>query len=130
VRVISQAMIWIQTLPAFVLWLVYIWIMRRWVQEGKNRYASQKRSFRILAMIAALLGSGGVLLGGLWAISRMGWIQTTTLTIPGVIAVAIIGLLFVHMQMLATAITLSLAIENETTKTTNSSDKANTIRSN
>lgn len=120
-------MIWIQVLPAFALWLIYIWGMRGWVQEGKKRYASQKRSWRILGMLAALMGSGCVLIGGLWVIHLMGWVKTTSLTVPGIIAVAIIGVLFVHLQMLATAITLSLAIE--TTKTTNTSDKTNTIRS-
>ncbi len=84
------------------------------MESSRQRYAARTRLWRIGAMLGTLFGSLAAILAGAWAIGRLGWMTEAGLTAAGMAAVAAIGLVFVHLQMSATALTLSLALERET----------------
>jgi succinate-acetate transporter protein len=65
-------------------------------------------------MLLALLGSLAILIGGIVSIAAAGWMTEKGLSVFGMVAVAAVGLTFIHLQMTATALTLSLAVECET----------------
>jgi hypothetical protein len=103
-------MLWLQTLPPFAVWVAYAVIRRRWMRESRRRLAAVPRGVRIARMFAALFGSLAVLFAGMWCISALGWLDGG-MTLAGFIAVTLVGLAFVHLQMAATVLTLSLATE-------------------
>lgn len=66
-------------------------------------------------MLVALFGSLALLYGGILGIEQLGWLSEDGLSPIGTLAVLIVGLLFLHLQMLSFALTLSL-IETTVTK--------------
>lgn len=77
-------------------------------------------------MLTCLLFSFVVLLGGGMLIMHLGWLDEKGLNIFGFFAVTLIGLGFVHLQMYATGLTLSLAFDSETPPMPNASEQEGT----
>lgn len=66
-------------------------------------------------MLGSIVLSLGALLGGFLLLTSQSWLASNgSLTGIGMAFVAIMGLLFLHFQMLALRLTLSLAFERET----------------
>ncbi len=107
-------MIWIQTLPAFALWIAYIAIRRSWMHESRERYANLRRGRRIALMLLSVFGSLAVLIVGVTGAGQFGLLTADGVSLQGFLVIAITGLGFVHLQMVATALTLSLALDRET----------------
>lgn len=115
-------MIWLQTLPAFAIWLAYIFLRRKWTQQSRERYARLPRYARIARMLASIFASVAILFGGIFVSAKVGWCDTEGLTVPGFLVITAAGLAFIHLQMLATALTLSLALDRETDPTPSASN--------
>jgi hypothetical protein len=73
-------------------------------------------------MLAALFGSLAVLFGGIYGLFALGAFQPDGISLPGIAGVAAVGLVFVHLQMVFGALTLSLAFDGETTAARPTSD--------
>ncbi|MEM1953572.1 MAG: hypothetical protein QW299_09640, partial [Candidatus Caldarchaeum sp.] len=106
--------IWLQTLPAFGLWIAFIVIRRHWMRGCRSRFANISRPVRIGWMLFALIGSLAILFAGIAGIAGAGWMTKEGLSVFGMVAVAAVGLVFIHLQMIATALTLSLAVDRVT----------------
>jgi len=65
-------------------------------------------------MLIALIGSLAILFAGIAGIAGAGWMTKEGLSVFGMVAVAAVGLVFIHLQMIATALTLSLAVDRVT----------------
>ncbi len=106
-------MLWLQSLPIFTAWLIYIYVMRFRVQSIRERSIGLSRGMRIALMLASSGSAICVLLGGLWMIlSQSIFAQEGTLTWLGMVAVGLVGILFLWLEMMALALTLSLAVES------------------
>ena len=110
-------MLWLQALPLFGLWVAYAFLIRRWVQGGRQRYLARSRAWRMIAMAASIFGSLAVLVACFFALKGFG------LGGIGYGLAAVAGLAFVHLQSLAVALTLSLAVEGVTRRVPAPSDK-------
>lgn len=77
-------------------------------------------------MLACLFFSFVVLFSGGILIMSLGWLDKKGLNVLGFFAVTLIGLGFVHLQMYATGLTLSLALDYETSSTPNTSEQEGT----
>ena len=114
-------MIWMQAGACFVAWALYGLWMRRSSERMRARMHSASRGSRVL------LGSVGLLLGlaflavGLWLVSIGGGLTDNGLVPWAWLAVAVIGLGFIHLQVLGAAAMLSLVLEEETTRVQRSS---------
>lgn len=65
-------------------------------------------------MLLALIGSLAILFAGIAGIAGLGWMTEEGLSVLGMVAVAAVGLAFIHLQMIATALTLSLGVDRVT----------------
>lgn len=107
-------MLWLQTLPAFALWLLFVAVRRKWMQQTRQRYALLSRRVRIVRMLASVVLSVAILFGGVFGAANLGWLDENGLSLLGFLAITISGLAFLHFQMVATALMLSLALDRET----------------
>lgn len=119
-------MIWLQALPAFLIWVAFVFLRRRWLLALPAKLRKMRRAGRIAAMLVALFGSLALLYGGILGIERLGWLSEDGLSPIGTLAVLIVGLLFLHLQMVSFALTLSLI---ETTVTKQDGELSNTASS-
>lgn len=84
------------------------------------------RGKRIFYMLTCLILSFVALFGGGMLIMHLRWLDEKGLNVLGFFAVTLIGLGFVHLQMYATGLTLSLAFDSETSSMPNASEKEGT----
>lgn len=102
-------MIWLQTLPAFAIWIAYIVLTRATVQQRKARYAQWSRRARILAMVIGIVASLAILVCGLFLLETQASLANEGgQTAWGILIVALMGLLYIHVQTVVVSITLSL----------------------
>lgn len=106
-------MVWLHTFPAFLLWLAYAWAIRRRMY-GSRWLRSWPRGARTAASIGAVLLSLAVLAVGWQILASQEWVRPEGLSPGGLAVITLMGLAFVHLQMLATALTLSLVTNAET----------------
>ncbi len=121
----NVGMVWLQAVPAFVLWLAYIYLMRNSVQAGRQRYARQTRRRRALAMVGSIFAALAVLLVGMLMLSLPILGNEGGLSAMGVAFITVMGLAFIQLEMTALALTLSLALERETATPRPASDTQN-----
>ncbi|MFN8138357.1 MAG: hypothetical protein U0R49_01010 [Fimbriimonadales bacterium] len=100
---------WLQTLPSFAIWIAFIWWRRNWLIVLPKRFESRSRRLRVGLMLLSLLGSLTVLFIGLWAVEKLNLMPDGHLEPLGYVAVTALGLVFLVGQMLAFALTVSLA---------------------
>jgi hypothetical protein len=106
--------IWPQALLSFLVWLAYgVW-MRRRSDALRARLAGMSRARRVFLGSAGLVLSAFGLLAGLVAVSAMGGLREGALTPWAWLAVTVLGLGFVHMQVLGAAAMISLVQDRET----------------
>lgn len=108
-------MIWAQGAVCFLAWVGYgIWLRGR-SERLRARLGSLPRSSKVMLGSLGILGSAVVLLGGLWGLAALGGVADDRLAIWAWPVVALLGLFFVHMQVLGAA-AMILLVQQEVTE--------------
>ncbi len=97
-----------------VIWMLYGVVQSRRQAEIRAHLTNTSRSKRIFFGIGGFIASAVVLLAGLYWVGANGGLTPTGLTLWGWLLVAGLGLVFVHLQVLAAASMITLVQENET----------------
>ncbi len=108
-------MIWGQACLACVVWIGYGFFQRRRQDVIRARIFALSRTKRVLLGSLGFIVGALLLLGGLWLVSLWGGLTRDGLTLGGWLAVALLGLVFVHIQVMAAASMISLVQEAEQT---------------
>lgn len=109
-------MIWLQAGACFVLWVGYGFWMRRSADRLRARMHGMGRRAR------ALLGSVGLLFGlallaaGLYFVWALGGLGPDGLRPWAWVTVGLVGLAFVHLQLLGTAAMVTLVLDEVTAR--------------
>ncbi len=106
-------MIWGQACLACVVWIGYGFFQRSRQDVIRDRISALSRSKRVLLGSLGFIVGAILLLGGLWLVSLWGGLTPDGLTLGGWFAVALLGLVFVHIQVMAAASMISLVQEAE-----------------
>jgi hypothetical protein len=93
----------------FAIWLAWTFYRKRSWAEGRMRYAAIPRGRRIAMSVGAAILAPAILLAGLLLLSGIGAPATVTYAI-----VALLGVIFIEIQMAAVAITGSLVADTVT----------------
>ena len=104
-----------------VIWVAYGFVRRRTSDSLRTSVTAIPRTRRAILSAVMLFGGAAALLAGLYAVSAFGWMTKTGLTIGGFVLVTLVGLLFVHMQVQAAAMMVSIALESVTTASSEAS---------
>jgi hypothetical protein len=107
-------MVWLQAGVCFVIWVAYGLWLRRSSERLRARFCTMGRTSRTLLGSVGLVGGLGVLAGGLYLVSRGGGLGTSGLEPWAWATVALLGLGFVHLQVLGAAAMVSLVLEEVT----------------
>lgn len=107
---------------SFLVWLLYGTLMRRRSDELRIRLRAAARKTKVLLGSVGLIGGAILLLGGLWQIAALGGIGPAGLTVWAWAAVTLLGLVFVHLQVLGAAAMITLIQESETARLPGASD--------
>ncbi len=107
-------MIWLQAGACFVLWVGYGLWLRRSSESLKARMQGLSRRSRTLLGSAGLLAGLAVLALGLFAVFQLGGLDENGLKPWAWLAVAVVGTVFVHMQVLGAAAMVSLVLDEVT----------------
>ncbi|HXH60367.1 MAG TPA: hypothetical protein VNI20_03320 [Fimbriimonadaceae bacterium] len=110
-------MIWLQAGVCLIVWIAYGFLLRRSSERLRQRMHSMRRGWRVLLGSVGLLVGLGVLVVGLSFVVSLGALTGGSLTTEGWVSVAIIGLVFVHIQVLGAAAMTSLVLEEVTAPT-------------
>jgi len=106
--------IWAQGAVCFLAWVGYgIWLRGR-SQRLHNRLGSLPRSSKVMLGSLGILGSAVVLFAGLWGLSSVGGVEGDRLALWAWPVVALLGLFFVHMQVLGAAAMILLVQQGVT----------------
>lgn len=114
-------MIWLQAVACFVAWTAYGLLLRRSSDRIRSQMHSASRGKRVFLGSAGLLIGLGVLALGLWLVGANGGLGADGLKPWAWLAVAAVGFVFVHLQVLGAAAMVSLVIEEETARRRRSS---------
>lgn len=107
-------MIWPQAAVSFLVWIGYGAWMRGRSERLRARLMGSSRGFRVFLGSAGLILSAFALLGGLAGISALGGVQEGGLLLWAWLAVTLLGLGFVHLQVLGAAAMITIVQERET----------------
>jgi hypothetical protein len=109
-------MIWLQACACFAVWVAYGFWLRRSSDRLKAKMHGMSRRTRALLGSVGLLAGLGVLGAGLYLVYQSGGVTPDGLTGWGFGAVAAIGLVFVHLQVLGAAAMVSLVLDEVTAR--------------
>ncbi|MCH7905549.1 MAG: hypothetical protein IH944_13420 [Armatimonadetes bacterium] len=115
-------MIWLQSSVCFLVWIAYGLAMRRRSAALKTRMQGLTPQKRVM------FGAGGLILGlfvlavGLFALDALGGTRDGALTLWAWPIVAVLGLLFIHLQVLGAAAMLASAVGSETAAASDTSN--------
>ena len=109
-------MIWLQAGTCFLLWVAYGFWMRRSSEQMRRAMHGKSRRARTMLGSAGLIAGLALLAGGLYGVYALGGIQGGELTPWGWIAVAVVGTVFIHMQVLGAAAMITLVLDEETAR--------------
>lgn len=107
-------MIWLQAGACFALWIGYGLWMRGSSDRLRERMRGLARAPRVVLGSAGLLLGLAVLVAGLSAVYALGGVSDGALSPLGWLSVAVIGLVFVHLQVLGAAAMVSLVLDEVT----------------
>ena len=96
-------MIWLQATVCLFVWLAYGLFLRSQSDSLRTRLQALSRNQLILRGIGGFLLSAVIMLAGLWAISAGGGLSIKGLNEWGWPATALLGLVFVHIQVMSAA---------------------------
>ena len=114
--------IWGQSFAALVVWLAYGWQQGKGQDALRARLNQRSRTQLVRNGSLGFIFSAVILLSGLWAIASAGGLTPNGLTVWGWVAVVLVGLVFVHFQVLAAASMITLVQQSETTTPVQPSD--------
>jgi len=97
-----------------VIWMLYGVVQSRRQASIRVNLMRTSRTKRMFFGIGGFILSAVVLLGGLFWVGANGGLTQTGLTLWSWFVVAGLGLIFVHLQVLAAASMITLVQENET----------------
>jgi hypothetical protein len=118
----NSSVIW---LGLFAVWMAWIfWRKSAWA-EGRTRFAPITRGKRVAMSIAASILGPALLLIGLVILDSVGMFEGQ-MSVPALCAVAVLGIVFIELQMVAVAITGSLVADTVTANRRPSSKIAET----
>lgn len=106
-------MLWLQAGLCFALWLGYGWFLRRRSERIMALVSRQSRTRRIAMGSLGIIASGAALLAALAGVAASEGIVDGMLRPWAWLAVSIVGLAFVHGQVLCAAALFSLAVGTE-----------------
>lgn len=115
-------MIWLQSSVCFLVWIAYGFAMRRRSAALKARMQGLTPRKRVL------YGAGGLILGlfvlavGLLALDALGGTRDGALTPWAWPIVAVLGLVFIHLQVLGAAALLASVVGTETATASDTSN--------
>ena len=115
-------MIWLQSSICFLVWIAYGFAMRR------RSAALRARMHGLTARKRMVTGAGGLILGllvlavGLLALDALGGTRDGALTLWAWPIVAVLGLLFIHLQVLGAAALLASVVGSETAAASDTSN--------
>ncbi|MBS1704734.1 MAG: hypothetical protein JST40_02585 [Armatimonadetes bacterium] len=119
----SGSVIWAQGAVCFVIWLGYGLWLRRGADQMRTRLRGLARGKRVALGSVGLIGAMVVLLAGLVGIAQLNGLQQGTLVPWAWIAVALLGVIFVHMQVLAAGAMITLIQDEQSLGSVGSSKK-------
>ncbi|MBL8060345.1 MAG: hypothetical protein JNK63_06475 [Chthonomonas sp.] len=96
-------MIWLQATVCLFVWLAYGLFLRGRSDALRTRLQSLSRNQLILRGIGGFILSAVIMLAGLWGISAGGGLTIKGLNEWGWPTTALLGLIFVHIQVLSAA---------------------------
>jgi hypothetical protein len=104
----------LQNFSLLAIWLAYGYVL--WRQSGAKRpwALSLSRKFRVACGVLLLFGGATLMLASLLGVQALGGATKEGLTWWAYGAIALLGLVFVHMQALAATFLASLVHENVT----------------
>ncbi|HRJ26102.1 MAG TPA: hypothetical protein PLO61_01165 [Fimbriimonadaceae bacterium] len=107
-------MIWMQACVCFLVWIGYgVW-MRSRNELLRRRFQGMSRRARTLYGSIGLIGGVIVLMAGLALVATTGGLEKDGLTLWAWPLVALLGLGFVHMQVMGAAALITQVQEEET----------------
>lgn len=109
-------MIWGQAAVSFLVWVGYGFWLRGRSELLRARIIGLGRPKRVLLGSIGLLASIAVLLGGLYLVVLVGGVQAGALTPWSWPLVTLLGLGFVHMQVLGATAMITLVQDEETAR--------------
>ncbi len=107
-------MLWLQAGICFIFWISYGIVMRGRAEGIRAKVSNWSRGQRVA------FGSAGLILGliflllGLYLVAMLGGIQDEQLTLWAWAACLILGLGFIHLQVMGATAMITLALEEET----------------
>jgi len=122
-------LIWIQGSACALLWLAYGYWLRGRFLTLRPRIDGLPRGIKVARSTVGFLASIAVLFAGIWAIDIAGGLHRGALTLWALPIVAIVGLVFVHLQSTSAALLLSLVLSSETTEGDSASESQAKFRS-
>ena len=115
-------MIWLQSSICFLVWIAYGFAMRR------RSAALKARMQGLTARKRVMFGAGGLILGlfvlavGLLSLDALGGTRDGALTLWAWPIVAVLGLVFIHLQVLGAAALLASVVGSETATASDTSN--------
>ncbi|HRF60357.1 MAG TPA: hypothetical protein PLH94_10660 [Fimbriimonadaceae bacterium] len=109
-------MIWGQALACFAVWIFYGWTLRRKSDSLRAGLRAASRSKKVMLGSVGIIGSGLFLIASLYGLSALGGVQGAALTWWAWTACLLVGLVFVHCQVLGAAAMITLVQEEETAR--------------
>lgn len=109
-------MIWLQAGACFVLWVGYGLWMRRSSERLRLDMHGRSRRWRSMLGSVGLLAGLAVLAAGVYGVFRLGGVVDGTLRPWAWAVVAVVGTVFIHMQVLGAAAMVTLMIDGETAR--------------
>jgi hypothetical protein len=106
--------IWLQASISFLIWLAYGLFLRRRSEGLRVQLSHMSRQKRVLLGSVGIIGSALVLLAGLYGLASLGGIQHDSMTLWAWPAATLLGVFFVHMQVLGAAAMITLVQEEVT----------------
>lgn len=116
-------MIWGQALACFAVWIFYGWTLRRKSDQLRASLRAASRTKKVLLGSVGIVGSGLFLIAALYGLSALGGARDGMLTVWAWAACLVVGLVFVHCQVLGAAAMVTLVQEEETARRRLSSDR-------
>lgn len=107
-------MVWLQAVVCFAIWVTYGVILRKHSEKLRAKMANYSRVARVLFGSALLIAALVMLVFGIWSIDALGWHYSGQLTILGLVATMVLGLVFIRLQVTGAAAMISLVVEEVT----------------
>jgi hypothetical protein len=109
-----SSVIWLQGLPLFILWIGYGALQSRRSAKIRAELLRLPRVRRLSRSIAFFILSVAALFGGFLAIDAVHGMDDGMLRFHGWVIAGVVGLIFVHLQMMAFALLVTFVDDSVT----------------